>query len=57
MSNQKRYEMGLVGKKKIEREFDRRIVVEQYMNEILNVEKKEVTYKKVELSKYKRMQY
>lgn len=34
MSNKERKEMGILGRKKIEQEFDRKIVVEKYMEEI-----------------------
>lgn len=34
MSNEQRKQMGLAGRRKVEREFDRRIVVDRYMKEI-----------------------
>ena len=39
MNNQEREKMGLAGRKKIEKEFDRNIVVEAYMKEIHEIEK------------------
>lgn len=36
MENEERREMGLAGRRKIEREFDREIVVEAYMKEVVN---------------------
>lgn len=37
LSNEKKERMGLAGRKKIEREFDRKIVTTEYMNEIANI--------------------
>ena len=34
LSNEQRKQMGLEGRKKVEKEFDRKIVVQAYMNEI-----------------------
>ena len=39
MNNQEREKMGLAGRKKIEKEFDRNIVVKAYMKEIHEIEK------------------
>ena len=37
LSREERRDMGLAGRAKMEREFDRRIVIEKYMNEVENV--------------------
>lgn len=37
LSNEKRAQMGLLGRRKMEREFDRRLVVNAYLNEISNL--------------------
>ncbi|MUZ89755.1 hypothetical protein GLN30_25095 [Shigella flexneri] len=34
LPHEKKVEMGLVGRKKVEEEFNRQIVVEKYMNEV-----------------------
>ena len=46
LSPERRREMGLAGRRKVEREFDRRIVVEKYLDELAAVQAKETSHAK-----------